>query len=954
MHVYSIGQRWISDTESELGLGLITFLENRRVTVQFPATDETRTYADDNAPLTRLIFDQGDRIEHSDGWFMTIDNLLEDRGMILYRGHTDDEQSAEMHEGELNPHIRLQRPKERLLAGRIDKNHWFELRHQTLKHQYKLAQSPTLGLTGARIDLLPHQLYIAHEVGNRSEPRVLLADEVGLGKTIEACLILHHQLITGRANRVIIIVPNPLLHQWLMELMRRFNLYFNIFDDERCNAIESENEGVNPFFSEQLVLCTLELFNNNPKRTKQLLAADWDLMILDEAHHLEWSEQEASLDYLIIQELARLTPSALLLTATPEQLGKSGHFARLRLLDPDRFHDLHTFLEEEESYQPIAKIVQQLLSEQSLSQENLTQLQKRLTDEDSQHLIQQSENPDNTNDRQQLVQRLMDYHGTGRILFRNTRAAIKGFPERIPLTYPLSMPEVYEYWLNEKAQSPEAALTPEMLYREQAGAAWWHIDPRVDWLIKLLKQHRQDKILLICAHAETAMELAEALRVREGIQAPSFHEGMSIIERDRSAAWFAEPDDGSQLLICSEIGSEGRNFQFSHHLVLFDLPLDPDLLEQRIGRLDRIGQKHDIKIHLPYFENTAQQVLIDWYHLGLDALSHHSPAASSLYQQLQPMLMQSLESPEDKTHFDELLQQLIKQRQLLEKALREGRDQLLELNSCRPDIAQQICENIEVSDHDPDFPQYLNKLFSAYGVEHEEHSAGSFILHPGNRMHGDGYPGLPEDGLTYTYHRNIALSHEDRHLFTWEHPLVRDGMTELIDAGDGNSAVTAIKIDGLKGGAMMLETIYVLEGIAPAKLQLSHYLPPTPIRLVLNSKNQNLANLLSPELMKTQQIHLKRPIARKLISSLSQQIEDIIKFSEQHIESTVKEHIEKAKENMQRHLNDEIHRLTTLANSNPNVRQNEIDALIHQKIALDKAIQQARVRLDAVRLIVTV
>lgn len=117
-----------------------------------------------------------------------------------------------------------------------------------------------------------------------------------------------------------------------------------------------------------------------------------------------------------------------------------------------------------------------------------------------------------------------------------------------------------------------------------------------------LTSHRSQKVLVICAKAATALQLEQVLREREGIRAAVFHEGMSIIERDRAAAWFAEEDTGAQVLLCSEIGSEGRNFQFASHMVMFDLPFNPDLLEQRIGRLDRIGQAHDIQIHVPYLE----------------------------------------------------------------------------------------------------------------------------------------------------------------------------------------------------------------------------------------------------------------------------------------------------------------------------------------------------------------
>ena len=110
------------------------------------------------------------------------------------------------------------------------------------------------------------------------------------------------------------------------------------------------------------------------------------------------------------------------------------------------------------------------------------------------------------------------------------------------------------------------------------------------------------------------MTLENTLRTREGIRCTVFHEGMSLLERDKSAAYFADPDTGAQVMLCSEIGSEGRNFQFSHHLVLFDLPLNPDLLEQRIGRLDRIGQKNVVQIHVPYLQDTPQRTLIRWYH----------------------------------------------------------------------------------------------------------------------------------------------------------------------------------------------------------------------------------------------------------------------------------------------------------------------------------------------------
>ena len=99
------------------------------------------------------------------------------------------------------------------------------------------------GFVGGRIDLIPHQLYIAQEVTSRHAPRVMLSDEVGLGKTIEACLILHRLLLSGRANRILVLVPESLVHQWFVEMLRRFNVWLHIFDAERCACHRSRRTG---------------------------------------------------------------------------------------------------------------------------------------------------------------------------------------------------------------------------------------------------------------------------------------------------------------------------------------------------------------------------------------------------------------------------------------------------------------------------------------------------------------------------------------------------------------------------------------------------------------------------------------------------------------------------------------------------------------------------------------
>ncbi|GIB61873.1 RNA polymerase associated protein RapA [Vibrio cholerae] len=611
---FALGQRWISDTESDLGLGTVVALDARTVTLMFAASEENRVYARSDAPVTRVIFNVGDVVDSQQGWSLQVEQVVEDQGVYTYLGtRVDTEESGvALREIFLSNQIRFNKPQDKLFAGQIDRMDNFVLRYRALANQYQQHKSPMRGLCGMRAGLIPHQLYIAHEVGRRHAPRVLLADEVGLGKTIEAGMIIHQQVLTGRAERILIVVPETLQHQWLVEMMRRFNLHFSIFDEERC--VEAFSEADNPFETQQYVLCSLDFLRKSRQRFEQALEAEWDLLVVDEAHHLEWHPEKPSREYQVIEALAEQTPGVLLLTATPEQLGRESHFARLRLLDADRFYDYEAFVKEEEQYAPVADAVTALFSGEKLSDEAKNKITELLSEQDVEPLFKALESHASEDEiasaRQELIDNLMDRHGTGRVLFRNTRAAIKGFPVRNVHLLPLEIPSQYTTSMRVAGMlggklTPEARamkmLYPEEIFQEFEGdeSSWWQFDSRVNWLLEKVKAKRSEKILVIASRASTALQLEQALREREGIRATVFHEGMSIIERDKAAAYFAQEEGGAQVLICSEIGSEGRNFQFANQLVMFDLPFNPDLLEQRIGRLDRIGQKRDIDVYVP-------------------------------------------------------------------------------------------------------------------------------------------------------------------------------------------------------------------------------------------------------------------------------------------------------------------------------------------------------------------
>ncbi|MDH4551060.1 RNA polymerase-associated protein RapA [Pseudomonas sp. BN607] len=942
---YQPGQRWISDSEAELGLGTILAQDGRLLTVLYPATGDTRQYSLRNAPLTRVRFSPGDQITHFEGWKLTVREVEDIDGLMVYHGLDGQNQPRTLPETQLSNFIQFRLASDRLFAGQIDPLSWFSLRYNTLQHTSKQMQSPLWGLGGCRAQPIAHQLHIAREVADRSAPRVLLADEVGLGKTIEAGLVIHRQLLSGRASRVLILVPENLQHQWLVEMRRRFNLQVALFDAERF----IESDASNPFEDAQLALVALEWLVDDEKAQDALFAAGWDLMVVDEAHHLVWHEDQVSAEYGLVEQLSQVIPGVLLLTATPEQLGQDSHFARLRLLDPNRFHDLAAFRAESEHYRPVAEAVQELLDEGRLSPKAHATIQGFLGAEGEALLAAVSDGDTQASAR--LIRELLDRHGTGRVLFRNTRAAVQGFPERQLHPYPVAMPEQYR----DLPAGERAELYPEVAFQAQGDVAddqrWWRFDPRVDWLIDTLKMLKRTKVLVICAHAETAMDLEDALRVRSGIPASVFHEGMSILERDRAAAYFADEEFGAQVLICSEIGSEGRNFQFSHHLVMFDLPAHPDLLEQRIGRLDRIGQKHTIQLHVPYLQDSPQERLFQWYHEGLNAFLNTCPTGNALQHQFGPRLLPLLEGGESKA-WEALVADARGERERLEAELHTGRDRLLELNSGGAGEGEALVEAILEQDDQFALPIYMETLFDAFGIDSEDHSENALILKPSEKMLDASFPLGDDEGVTITYDRVQALSREDMQFLTWEHPMVQGGMDLVLSGSMGNTAVALIKNKALKPGTVLLELLFVSEVVAPRSLQLGRYLPPAALRCLLDANGNDLASRVAFETLNDQLESVPRASANKFVQAQRDVLAKHISGGEQKILPNHVERVAEAQRRLAAEADEELARLVALQAVNPSVRDSEIDALRKQREDGLAMLEKAALRLEAIRVLV--
>ena len=940
MSKYKAGQRWISETEPELGMGTVESATRHQIEIGFAASGERRIYATGNAPIQRVAFRAGDALRLQTGESVQVDGVREADGLFYY-----DCGGREVPESDLADTLSFSKPEDRLILGQADDTQVFSLRLEANRRLGAAQQSPVSGFAGGRIDLIPHQMYIASEVSKRLLPRVLLADEVGLGKTIEACLILHRLHLNGRAARILILLPESLLHQWFVELLRRFNLWFDLFDAERFASMVESDPQANPFLDQQRLLCPIDALAGNHSWGRLCAEAGWDMLVVDEAHHLEWSPEASSKEYELVESLSRRSTGLLLLTATPEQLGADGHFARLRLLDPDRYPDLERFREEQSEYEVAAGLAGQLMAGDELNEASVTQLRKIFTECD------EAAFPALLGNRAALLDQLIDRHGPGRVIFRNTREALKGFPERRALPCPVQPRET---------DTPEEVRERLHLEYDLDGGDGAVAGPdyrkgsRIRWLAELLRELSGEKVLLICRSVEKVLAIQEALSEQIKLKAAVFHEGLTLVQRDRNAAWFAEPD-GARILICSEIGSEGRNFQFAHHLVLFDLPLDPELLEQRIGRLDRIGQTETIRIHAPYLSGASTELLFRWHHEGLGGLERSLRGGSAYLEHFGERVREQgatyhLGEAENREAVERLIEDSRAFRDELEGRLASGQDKLIALNSCRPGVADGLLEQIRETDADRSLDEFMNRVFDHFGVSVEDIDERTLRLSSGSLFTGS-FPGIPEGGITVTFDRQTALRREDIAFLTWDHPMVRGAIDLLLSSPQGNSALVVWEDPPEEAPPLLVEAVYILESVAPASLHVERFLPPTPVRVCIDPGGKDFAESFASGWIgqrvrdeESFRIQQDPELLRGLLPPL-------LEAARGHARLARERMLEGALASARGCLETEAERLEALSRVNPNVSGEEIRLARQQVEDTVRHIAGAHLRLDAVRLI---
>jgi ATP-dependent helicase HepA len=761
------GDRLTHRFNPDLGPGLVEAVEDRAVVVHFPNTDTVLRLAADSDAICPLRFFAGGRAV-----------ILSSLEQVIIEGDgepgrlrlTDGREVAAV---DLWPVKIGESLTERLALGDVDTVEAFAVRLNSL-HLAAIREADGLGsFLGGRIRLFPHQLHAAEMAAASDPTRWLLADEVGLGKTVEACLVLNHLLLTGRAERVLIVAPDTLTVQWLGELWRKYHQVFVLLDEKRLLDVEKDyGKDFNPLQAYHRVVVGLDFLCARPKLTEQAVAVGIDLLIVDEAHHLRRSVgHPGNLAYRAVEPIAALGRHVLLLSATPLEEDALGFFRLLELLRPEEFVG-----------EPIEQRVQK-----------------------------------------------------SRLLPPCTSAArrqdIPGLPPRLPSPVDLSADEGWDPSCRLEAElhhqsavglmarqsklrkicramasgaSVEGLLGSNEESLRQLAVQADRSDPRIAWLGRMGAAWRraEEKTLVFAAHRETLELIKAGVGRQEQLRVGVFHEDMSPVQRDLEVAQFRLAD-GPSMLISTECGGEGRNFEFCTRLVMFDLPWNPMVVEQRIGRLDRI-ERH-IPVEIVYFRprSAVGAAVVELYEsLGIfrEPMGGVERELSQVQSAIEKMVLSGTASPSLAT-FRAVLGEAHRARD----RVREAAMHELHRNPYRSELAEPILARV---------PGGLDELIEAVvlgaaeelDLHVEEHRRGRrHSIQLGTRSRVEGLPGvLGGSSFLGTFDREEAVRDESIDFFSSGHALVEGLLAHLEDSREGRVVLLQVSGDGQEEGFGLL------------------------------------------------------------------------------------------------------------------------------------------------------
>ncbi|HEX8819746.1 MAG TPA: helicase-related protein [Archangium sp.] len=827
--------------QPEWGVGHLVSLqeEGAKALVLFPAREgDPVLVSTKGGALVHYALSKGEPVQTAKGRRATV--LGEEEGARGLRRYViryaDGGGEDEMPESELHALAPRSDLLSTLREGRVGDSRAFALRKQALVLDDERRCDALGALLASRVMVKPHQVGVVQRVLSARRPRFVLADEVGLGKTIEAGMVFSALRLSGLARRVLVVAPSHLSVQWLVELFHKFNQLFTLMDSDRYAQSLKEMPTVSPWARFPLVVTSLEMLARGEEHRRAVAdeGAFWDLVIIDEAHHLKGEKA-----FEAAEGLAGNSWGLLLLTATPMQL------------DPAEYHGLLTLIDAATA--PTVKGFEQRLARQ---EELSAAVRGLLEGKDAAGAVKAlaarfPEDPklQGLEERDALLQHLAETYSLSDRLVRNRRAVVGGFSTRRLHRHPVTLSA-------EELKTRDAALAAlassnlrgaplgNLLRRlESSPAAFGEAlrtnkslagvadslklpsrDAKFSTFLGVLRgvwgSEPNAKVLVFTESRDT-LEALRAELGREGIEALAYHGDLDMVERDRQVARFRDPE-GPKVLLCTEVGGEGRNFQFAHHLVHYDLPWSPSTVEQRIGRLDRIGQNHPVEIHV---FDPAGTLASDVLMLLADAVGVFGETVGGLdavLEEVEARLAELALLPRESrvAYASELKQKVETARAHVKRAY----DPLLDIRSFdREAVARLVTRAQErmgveadeeeessleeglwsvARDLDERLEESVTELARRVGIgvdTDEQVDAFQCALHFGHALKVEGLPGIDitEDRTVLgSFWRDTAVEAEELEYFATGHPIVEALFGFLRDGPYGRSGARFIEKRG--------------------------------------------------------------------------------------------------------------------------------------------------------------
>ncbi len=691
------GMKVVHRAQSAWGVGHVLAVSDDppRLSAQFPGRPGGPVMLSSrDAALARFRFAPETPALLADGTPARVLRVLPGPAQDLYRYTVEAEgkKPSIRSEADLRAPAPREGPAEQLASGRWGAPEDFALRGEAVRLDL-LRRADALGaLFASRVYVKPHQVSVAHQVLSAPQPRFVLADEVGLGKTIEAGLVLSALLHAGLVKRCLVVAPSHLTVQWLAELFHKFNLLFTLMDPDRARedreaaeAEADESEG-SPWSRHPLVITSLEFLSRSKEEAAAAAEAGWDLVVIDEAHHLRGARA-----YEVAQALAKRTWGLLLLTATPLQLDPAEYHALLRLVDPAPAATEAELRARLARQGALSAEVRALLLGDKAAAERIAKLFP-----DDPELAKLRGPP--------LLAHLAESYGLSARLLRNRRAVVGGFTPRTltKIDVQLSREEqALEAEVREalgQAKLPSGAVlaslfrrlgsSPPSLAAGLAAAGEKKLaqralslprDSKLEAFHQLLQELGQEKVLVFAETRETVEYLRAAL-AKKRIEALAYLGDLSPAERDKLVARFRDPD-GPRGLLSTELGGEGRNFQHCHVLVNYDLAWSPAAIEQRLGRIDRIGQSREVRIYAFAPEGTLAARVLEVLDAGVSVFTEPTGGLDPVLESVESELL-ALASSNDPKQWSRKTAEIAARVSAARAEVARAYDPLLDLRSC--------------------------------------------------------------------------------------------------------------------------------------------------------------------------------------------------------------------------------------------------------------------------------